>query len=239
MTLGSVKAQNMSLDANYGDNKASNWPDQVYLHLFAADPTLGGAEINGGGYAPVEIDNDSVHWPDASGGLKTNGVAEDLPTSTGPWSASANYFWLTDSATQLLPPGSPSVVNVGTPGSTNAQYVITVLNSEGESTPSGIGVTTTGAAVLNGSNYNTVSWSAVSGVSGYNIYKLVGGVFQFLATTSGTSYNDMGAATTSQTPPISNTTMTLLDGVPLSVPIRVLSAGYFVSFPPQSIVIGD
>jgi hypothetical protein len=239
MTLGSVKSQNLALDSCYGGNKAPNWPDNVFLHLFTADPTAGGAEISGGGYVPIEITNDSTHWPDAMGGLKTNGVAENFPISTAAWSAPANFFWLSDSPTQLLPPGSPTVANVGTPGSTNAQYVVTVLNSEGESTPSGIGVTTTGAAVLNGSNYNVVSWSAVSGESGYNIYKLVAGVFQFLGTTAGTSLDDMGAATTSQAPPLSNTTMTLLDGGPLAVPIRVLSAGYIVSFPPSSIVIGD
>ena len=224
MTLGSVKAQNMSLDANYGDNHAPDWPDTVYLHLFVADPTAGGAEITGGGYAPVAIFNDSVHWPDAMGGLKTNGVAEDLVPSTGPWNAAANFWWLSDSPTQLLPPGSPSVANVGAPGTTNAQYVVTVLNSEGESTPSGIGVTTTGAAVLNGSNYNVVSWSGVPGGTGYNVYKLVGGVFQFLGTTVSTSLDDMGEATTSQAPPLSNTTMTLLDGGPLANPVRVLSA---------------
>jgi hypothetical protein len=239
MTLGSVKAQNLALDSCYGDNHADIWPDTVYCHYFANDPTLGGMEITGGGYIPIPIPNDSAHWPDATGGLKTNGEVEDTMTSTGPWNSSATFWWLSDSPTQLLPPGSPTVVNVGTPGSTNAQYVVTVLNSEGESTPSGIGVTTTGAAVLNLTDYNTVSWTAVTGGSGYNVYKLVGGVFQFLGTTAGTSLNDQGAATTSQAPPLSNTTMTLLDGGPLAVPIRVLGAGVIVSIPAQSLVIGD
>jgi hypothetical protein len=49
----------------------------------------------------------------------------------------------------------------------------------------------------------------------------------------------MGAATTSQAPPLSNTTMTLLDGGPLANPIRVLNARVIVSFPASSIVIGD
>jgi hypothetical protein len=38
---------------------------------------------------------------------------------------------------------------------------------------------------------------------------------------------------------VSNTTMTLLDGGPLSTPIRVLAAGAVVTFMPSSIVIGD
>lgn len=239
MTVGSVKAANMCLDASYGSNHSSVWPATVYLHLFANDPTAGGSEINGGGYVPLAIPNDSTHWPNAMGGLKVNGEAENFALSTGAWSAPATFWWLTDSATQLLPPMSPSVSNVGTAGVTNAQYVVTVLNSEGESTPSGIGVTTTGSAILNGSNYNHIAWTAVTGATGYNAYKLVAGVFAFLGTTAGTSLNDQGAATTSQTPPVSNTTMTLLDGGPFSVPVRVLDVGYVVSFPPSSIVIGD
>lgn len=209
------------------------------MHLFSTDPTSGGMEIGGGGYLPFEIDNNSAHWPDAMGGLKTNGIAENFAISTGPWSAPANFFWLSDSEFQLLPPMSPSVANVGTVGVTNAQYVVTVLNAKGESTPSGIGVTTTGNANLTGSNYNAVSWDAVTGATGYNIYKLVAGTFVFLGTTASTSFHDTGQATASQVPPVSNTTMTLLDGGPLATPIRVLDAGYIVSFPPQSIVIGD
>jgi hypothetical protein len=239
MSLGSVRARDMCLDANYGSQHASNWPSTVYLHMFQGDPTLGAPEISGGGYAPISVPNDSSHWPNATSGLKVNGQAEAFPTSTGAWSAPATYFWITDAAAQLLPPAAPTVTNVGTAGVTNAQYVVTVLNALGESTPSGIGVTTTGNATLGVSNYNHLTWSAVAGATGYNIYKLVGGAFVFLATTTLTSYNDEGAATGSQTAPVANTTMTLLDGGPLSVPIRVLGAGAIVEFPPSSIVIGD
>jgi hypothetical protein len=238
MTLGSVKARNISLDACYGSGHASDWPSTVYLHLFQGDPTLGAPEISGGNYGPVSIANDSTHWPNASAGQKVNGRVATLPTSNGPWSAVANYFWLTDAATQVLPPAAPAVTNVGAAGVTNAQYVVTALNASGETTASGIGVTTTGNAVLNGTNFNHLAWSAVTGATGYNIYKLVGGVFVFLGTTASTTFNDQGASTTTQTPPVSNTTMTLLDGGPLSVPIRVLGAGAVISFPPSTIVIG-
>jgi hypothetical protein len=239
VTLGSVKAADMALDACYGSGRASVWPGTIYAHLFAGDPTLGAAEITGGGYAPISIPNDSTHWPNAMGGLKTNGVTEQFPVSTGPWSAPATFFWLSDQAAQLPAPMAPSVSTHGTAGVTNNQYVITALNADGETTASGIGVITTANAVLNGSNYNVISWSAVASSTGYNVYKLVGSVFVFLATTGSTTYNDQGASTTAQTPPVSNTTMTLLDGGPLSVPIRVLASGTVVSFPPSSIVIGD
>ena len=107
----------------------------------------------------------------------------------------------------------------------------------GESTPSGIGVTTTGNNVLSGSNYNAINWMPIGGATDYNVYKLVGGGFQLLATTGGTTYDDTGGSTSAVTPPVSNTTMTLFDGGPLSVPIRVLDVGYVVSFPASSIVI--
>ncbi len=239
MTLGSVIAKNESLDACYGGSHASNWPSTVYLHLFANDPTAGGMEITGGGYAPVAITNDTMHWPTASAGLKTNGVTETLPVSTGAWSAPATFFWLSNSSTQLLPPSAPVVTTHGTAGTTNYQYVITTLNAAGESTASGIGVTTTGNATLTGSNYNIVTWSSVTGATGYNLYKLVSGAFVLLGSNVSSPSNDTGGATTTQTPPLSNTTMTLLDGGPLAVPIRILTAGYIVSFPANSIVIGD
>ena len=239
MTLGSTKAKNLALDASYGSGRASNWPATVYIHLFAGDPTLGAAEIGSGGYAPISVPNDTAHWPAASGGLKMNGQTENFPTSTGPWSAPATYFWLSDSPTQLLAPAAPSVTVVGTAGTTTWQYVVTVLNALGESTPSGIGVTSTGNNVLSATNYNTVAWSSVSGATGYNVYKLIGTTYDLVTTTATTSYNDQGAMATSQNPPISNTTMTLLDGGPLSTPIRVTTTGMLVSFPPSSIVIGD
>jgi hypothetical protein len=84
-----------------------------------------------------------------------------------------------------------------------------------------------------------VSWSPVSGATSYNVYKLVGGSFVLLANTGSTTYDDKGATPGTQTVPVSNTTMTLLDGGPLSVPIRVLGSGAIVEFPVSSIVIGD
>ena len=239
MTLGGVVAKNLALDSNYGSGHATNWPSTVYLHMFAADPTAGGAEITGGGYTPLTIPNDSTHWPNSIGGYKMNGIVEAFPLSTGAWSALATYWWLSNAATQLLAPSSPSVTTHGTAGTTNYQYVVTVLNASGESTPSGIGVTTVGNAILSGTNYNIVHWSAVSGATGYNLYKLVAGSFVLLGSNvSGTTYDDEGGAVGTQTPPISNTTMTLLDGGPLVAPVRVLGAGYGVSFQAKSIVIG-
>jgi hypothetical protein len=224
------------LDACYGDNHASNWPATIWLHIFQGDPTLGALELTGGGYAAVSASNDSASYPDAAGGSKSTGVDFDFATSTGPWSAPGTYWYFTDSATSLLPPAAPTVTNVGTAGTTNWQYVVTVVNSAGETTPSGIGVTVTGNAVLTGGNYNHIAWSAVGGAASYNVYRLVAGVFDLIGNTSGTSFNDTGGSATTPAP-MSNTTMTLLDGGPLRLPILVLSAGYGVTFPAGSITI--
>lgn len=109
MSLGSVTAKDASLDACYGDNASSVWPSTVYLRLYNTNPTLGGTELSGGGYAAVAVTNNSDNWPDASAGQKMNGETFSFPTSTGAWSAAATYFWLTDSDFNLLDGGPLSV----------------------------------------------------------------------------------------------------------------------------------
>ncbi len=196
--------------------------------------------MSSGGYAPVSITNNSTNWPDATGGQKTNGTAFTFAASSGAWSSPADYWWLTDAAAGLSAPTTPSVTPTGTTGSTAWYYVITALNSEGETTGSGVGVTTVGNAVLSGSNYNALAWTAVSGAVSYNVYRSatnVAGSFHLIANPGSNAYNDMGASAGTQTPPMSNTTMTLLDGGPLSTPIIVPDTGFVVAFEADSIVI--
>jgi hypothetical protein len=116
---------------------------------------------------------------------------------------------------------------------------VTAVNGSGETTASPTGTTTTGNATLSGSNYNTIAWTAVSGASTYNVYKLVSGVWRLLANTASTSYHDTGGSTTAQVPPSVNTTSNLLDGGPTQAPIVVVAAGTLVEFPPGSITIGQ
>lgn len=240
MSLGSIVAKNIALDACYGGNHSAEWPADTWLHLFGGDPTQGALEllIGTGAYEPIEMANNNTTWLGASGGQKTTAIGLAFPTSTGAWSAAATFFWLTDAAAGLLPPVTPSVTVHGAGGTTNWQYVITALNATGETTGSGIGVTTVGSSVLTGSNYNALAWTAVAGATGYNVYRLVGTVFELIASgVAGTSYNDTGASPSAVSPPISNTTMNLLDGGPLANPINVIGSGYLVSFPAGSIVI--
>jgi hypothetical protein len=215
------------------------YPSTVYLHLYVSDPTQGGIELtSAGSYAPTSIANDSTHWPNAVGGMKSNGVALVLPTSSGPWSGPADYFWLANSATSLAVPGVPTITTAGTAGTTAYYYKITALSASGETTASGIGVITTGNATLSGSNYNIPAWSAVSGAATYNVYRSTDNIHFFLiANTASTSLHDTGLSAGVQTPPLSNTTLVLLDGGPLRNPIIVTAVGGALTIPPGALVI--
>lgn len=242
MSLGSTAAKNWALNACYGSDHSSTWPDNLYIHLFTSNPLVGGRElvIGVGGYAAIEMANTNTNWNAASGGQKTNGATQTFPTSTGAWSSVATYFWLTDSATALTAPTYPTVTAEGTTGSVNWQYVLTALNTRGETQASGIGATGTGVVTLSVDNYNRVTWSAVSGATTYNLYRREGssGTFKLIASgLTGTSHDDTGTAVSTTTPPVSNTTSNLLDGGPLALTISVTGAGYIISFAPDTIVI--
>lgn len=113
----------------------------------------------------------------------------------------------------LRAPTRPNVVTVtqaGTPGSTTYTYQVVATNG-GSGSPKRLGyanVTGTGAATLNGTNYNIVKFALPDGtISNFKIYRLFGGASQgLIATVSSWStvdcgdgnpcvlYNDQGAS---------------------------------------------
>jgi uncharacterized phage protein gp47/JayE len=109
--------------------------------------------------------------------------------------------------TQLAPPGGVTVTPSGTGGTlTTATYIyhVTAYNSFGETTGSadqaGVIATSTGE--------NAISWSAVSGATGYRVYRTLtpntlGGL---IVDTTSTSYTDTGAVTPGLVEPSQNTT---------------------------------
>lgn len=103
------------------------------------------------------------------------------------------------------PAGTPTVTPVGTTGSTTYNYKITAVDSETfeESLGSTAGTTTTGNATLSTTNYNSISWSSVSGAGQYNVYRELNGVYGFIGVAGSTSFSDKGALTpdTTDTPP--------------------------------------
>lgn len=71
----------------------------------------------------------------------------------------------------LGPPLIPTVTPTGATGAVAYYYQLTDYNVYGESTGSPIGITTTGVSPLTGSHFNALSWTAVTGATGYDIYR--------------------------------------------------------------------
>ena len=72
-------------------------------------------------------------------------------------------------------PGAPTVTPQGTSGSTTWGYKITAFSESGETLASTEGQTTTGNATLNSTNFNRITWSAVTGAIKYGIYRSTAG----------------------------------------------------------------
>jgi hypothetical protein len=104
-------------------------------------------------------------------------------------------FQLALSLLPLVSPGAPVVTQVGTPGATTNVYEVSALDGGGGETLVGSTTTTTAAnATLNGTNYNHIAWSAVSGAVTYNVYGRTGGVRVLLGSTAGLAYDDKGTS---------------------------------------------
>ncbi|HET9174671.1 MAG TPA: hypothetical protein VFN56_05355 [Candidatus Saccharimonadales bacterium] len=101
---------------------------------------------------------------------------------------------------------TPTVTPSGTTGSTNYSYSVVAITGSGLlSAPSTAGTTSTGNATLSTSSTNSISWSAVSGAIGYNVYRTVAGgssptTTGFIGYTTGTSFSDTNITATGTTP---------------------------------------
>jgi len=107
-------------------------------------------------------------------------------------------------AAPISAPGAPTLVAAGhTAVKYTYYYVVTAIDADGigesaASTASSVGgnLFETGATV-------TISWSAVTGASRYNVYKLQGGLYGYIGQTAGLSIvDDNITPDLSQTPPL-------------------------------------
>ena len=120
--------------------------------------------------------------------------------------------WVVPTSSPIAPPGAPGVANIGTPGSTTYYYRVTATNANGETLLSSSGVTTTSHTTLDTNNYNQITWSAVTGATGYKVYRTntataPSGTGSFLVgSTAATSLNDQSNTLQSATIPSLNTT---------------------------------
>ena len=106
----------------------------------------------------------------------------------------------------LSTPGAPTVTATGTTGATTWTYKIVAYKSDGSRTPVGAaGSTATGNATLDVTNYNALTWTAVTGASSYYVYRTAAGgtpsTTGYVATTTTNAYNDTGAAGDTTTAP--------------------------------------
>lgn len=104
-------------------------------------------------------------------------------------------------------PNVPSVAVGGAVGTTTYGYRVTAFNVHGETTPSVMGTTTNGNAVLSATSYNLVQWDLVAGATGYKVYRTVGATTTLIGVmaANATQLLDIGTAGTVQSPPSSNT----------------------------------
>lgn len=116
----------------------------------------------------------------------------------------------------LAQPGAPTVTPTGTTGATNYSYVIVALGATppvGQSAQGGqqhsqastAGTTATGNASLTVGNFNHNTWSAVPGVTSYDVYRTVGGATQGkIGNTTGLFFDDTGLVADGTTAPATN-----------------------------------
>ncbi len=111
----------------------------------------------------------------------------------------------------LVTPGSPLVSPQGTTGSTTITYKIVATNSVGHSDVSQGTTSTTANATLSGTNLNRLTWMAVPGASGYDVYRTATNgtspttLGKIGSTTTTTTLDDTGLAGDSTTAPTTNT----------------------------------
>jgi hypothetical protein len=110
-----------------------------------------------------------------------------------------------------------------TVGATTYGYQITAVLGLGETLPGPQGVTTTGQATLSSTNYNIVTWTAVTNAKGYKVYRTTGGPSppRLIAEVAGVdtlTVQDTGQEGDAAAPPTANTTGTteiVNDGQPV------------------------
>lgn len=181
-----ASASNTQVTINSGDqifiaNRGSNvWMVLQYLPNGSGNSTW---QVPQGGTG-----NSSFPANNVIIGGTANALSSVAPTGTNTylqWTGSG-YTWgaggggggaagvATTSVSILPTPGVPAITTVGTAGSTIYDYAIVARDSNGNASPASFtAVLTTGNSVLSGSNYNSLTWTAVSGATSYDIYRTV------------------------------------------------------------------
>ena len=114
-------------------------------------------------------------------------------------------------ASVAAPTGVSSSKYIPTSSSTNTDtyndmvYVVTAVAADGVSVSAASSSTTISNNIYVTGAYNTITWSAVTGASRYNVYKRLGGIFGYIGNTTTTSLiDDNITPDLGLTPPIYN-----------------------------------
>jgi hypothetical protein len=136
-------------------------------------------------YAPRELRrNGATNWV-----LSTINFASSVVAPTGV--TSTRYI--------------PTSAGVNADTYNNMDYVVAAVAADGVSVSAASSVTTISNNIYVTGAYNTISWSAVSGASRYNVYKKLGGIFGYIGNTTSTSLvDDNITPDLGLTPPIYN-----------------------------------
>jgi hypothetical protein len=132
--------------------------------------------------------------------------------------------------TALTTPTGLAVTPQGTTGSTAYSYRVSAFNSIGETLACTSVATATGNATLSATNFNRLTWSTVTGATGYNIYgrKATGLTETYMGTVYGLlQYDDNGADTPSLSllPAEANNTQGIICSMGVFAISRIFAAG--------------
>jgi hypothetical protein len=134
--------------------------------------------------------------------------------------------------TALTTPVGLALATAGSAGTTSYSYRVSAFNATGETLACTNVTITTGNAILDATNYIKVSWTAVSGATGYNVWgnKTTGLGETYMATvyTAGTdAYLDKGQdlPSTAILPPEANTTAGIICSYAVFAQSRIFAAG--------------
>jgi hypothetical protein len=132
--------------------------------------------------------------------------------------------------TALTTPAKPTVTRVGaTTGKKAYSYRVSAFNNVGETLASTATAITNGTATITASNYNRITWSAVTNATGYNLWgrEATGLGETYLKTVYTTGYNDNEGIDSSVTliPPEGNTTQGIKCTMAIFAISRIFAAG--------------
>lgn len=207
-----VEAASGVLVANYfpqqGNEYLKVWEALLGLSIEPPDKTLAQRQTTVLAYLQsLKSSGSGLDWE--ANLTRLIGTGWSYTEDYAPWTLRITIPFGSVIATPAAPTATPATTG-GTLPAGGHRYVVTAINSYGETTASpNTLATTTGAT-----GRVSLSWTAITGATGYRIYRAAtnagaGGPYMLLTTVLGqatTTYSDTGLATSASQPPTVNST---------------------------------